>query len=164
MARHTRVKSLILFSSSATDHLKGVAYAIPGPVKHGSQGINIEEIDIIDGWGSSMTNHDKIPSVISYSNAENPKKPEEQWGADISDKAVAMLNTKLELDVQDNKTDELELTLQALDGMGDLNFSKVKEAHGYVLSHCCLRLVGSHLRLATRITPGNAPRTSLPTI
>jgi hypothetical protein len=37
-----------------------------------------------------------------------------------------MFNTKLELDVQDNKSDELDLVLAVLDGVDDLNFETVK--------------------------------------
>lgn len=42
-----------------------------------------------------------------------------------------MINTKLELDVQDNKTDELELILAVLEGMNNLDFSNVKASRGY---------------------------------
>lgn len=42
-----------------------------------------------------------------------------------------MINTKLELDLLDNKSEELDLILQALDGMNNLNFEHVKAAKGY---------------------------------
>ena len=76
-----------------------------------------------------MGNHNKIPSVYSYS----PASPagEQQWGASLSPDAIAMVNTKLELDVQENKLDELELILQVLDGTGDLEFEHVKKSKGY---------------------------------
>ena len=77
-----------------------------------------------------MGNHDKIPSVYSYS--PGSQAGEQQWGASLSPEAVAMVNTKLELDVQDNKSDELELILQALDGMHNLDFQHVKASQGYV--------------------------------
>lgn len=74
-----------------------------------------------------MNNEPKVPSVKSYS---RPKNGEKQWGKDLSEKAVTMILTKLELDVQDNKTDELELILMALEGMKNLKFSHVKQARG----------------------------------
>ncbi len=88
-------------------------------------------INIVKDWGREMSNTDKVPSVISYSAVSNDEYPEQQWGSDLSPDAVAMVNSKLELDVQDNKSDELDLILQALDGMSDLNFDNVKSAKGY---------------------------------
>jgi len=41
-----------------------------------------------------------------------------------------MINTKLELDVLENKSDELELIIHALEGMDNLNFNHVKAAKG----------------------------------
>ena len=41
-----------------------------------------------------------------------------------------MVNTKLELDVQDNVADELDLIIQSLDGMSNLDFDHVKQARG----------------------------------
>lgn len=75
-----------------------------------------------------MNNEPKVPSVYSYS---RPQNGEQQWGKDLSKGAVTMILTKLELDVQDNKTDELELILMALEGMSNLKFSHVKAAKGY---------------------------------
>lgn len=75
-----------------------------------------------------MGNHDKIPSIISYSPASSAR--EQQWGASISPDAVTMVNTKMELDVQDNKSDELALILQVLEGMGNLDFDHVRDARG----------------------------------
>jgi len=75
-----------------------------------------------------MSNKDKVPSVYSYSPAPNG---EQQWGDSLSPKAVTMINTKLELDVQDNKSDELELILQVLDGMKNLHFDHVRACRGY---------------------------------
>jgi molecular chaperone DnaK (HSP70) len=70
----------------------------------------------------------KIPSVISYSPNSND---EQQWGKSLSPESVAMINTKLELDAQDNKTDELELILAVLEGMSNLNFQHVRASKGY---------------------------------
>jgi hypothetical protein len=74
-----------------------------------------------------MTNHFKIPSVFSYSPSEDGQL---QWGANINPSAVTMVNTKLELDVQDNKIEELELLLQVLDGTRNLKFEHVKNSKG----------------------------------
>jgi hypothetical protein len=75
-----------------------------------------------------MSNIDKIPSVYSYSPALNG---EQQWGESLSPKAVTMINTKLELNVQDNKLDELELILRVLDGTKNLHFGHVRARKGY---------------------------------
>jgi hypothetical protein len=74
-----------------------------------------------------MNNTSKVPSAFSYTEAESG---EAQWGNDMNASAVAMVHTKLELDVQDRKSDELALILQNLDGMKDLSFSYVKECNG----------------------------------
>ena len=66
-----------------------------------------------------MDNHDKVPSVISYSRPS--EKGEQQWGSSLSQDAVAMVHTKLELGMQ-NVLGELDMTLQVLDGMNNLDF------------------------------------------
>lgn len=76
-----------------------------------------------------MSNEVKIPSVISYSPSTH--KGEEQFGASLSPDAVAMINTKLELEAQDTRLDELDLIIQVLEGTKDLNFEHVKRAQGY---------------------------------
>jgi hypothetical protein len=74
-----------------------------------------------------MGNSDKIPSVISYS---PPTKAKElQWGSSLSPDALAMINTKLELDSSE-RSEELDLLLQALDGMKNLNFEYIKASRG----------------------------------
>lgn len=70
----------------------------------------------------------KIPSIISYSPNQDG---EQQWGNSLSPDAVIMINTKLELDVQDNKMDELELILAVLEGTKDLNFEYIRASKGY---------------------------------
>jgi hypothetical protein len=80
-------------------------------------------------WGKKMGNHNKIPSVYSYSPTSSGG--EQQWGASLSPEAVTMVNTKLELDVQDNKLDELELIMQVLDETCNLEFDNVKKLRGY---------------------------------
>ena len=74
-----------------------------------------------------MGNHEKIPSVISYSLATHNR--EKQWGKDLSPQAVAMVHTKLQLDVADTAS-ELELISQALDGMRNLDFQYIKASGG----------------------------------
>ncbi|KAH0556986.1 hypothetical protein GP486_005225 [Trichoglossum hirsutum] len=107
-----------------TNDLKGVAFATPR-----SGNASLEDIEVLYKWGSNMGNHNKIPSVISYSPAS--AAGEQQWGASLSPDAVTMVNTKLELDVQANKLDELELILQVLDGTRNMGFANVKESQGY---------------------------------
>jgi hypothetical protein len=72
-----------------------------------------------------MGNHMKIPSVISYSLRSQAN--EQQWGTDLSPQAIAMVHTKLQIDV-DKTSAELDLILQALDGMHDLNFQYIIDA------------------------------------
>lgn len=71
---------------------------------------------------------EKVPSVISYS---PPVNDEAQWGPQIATDAVTMVNTKLELEVQAKKIDELELTLQVLEGTGGLAFDHVKRSGAF---------------------------------
>ncbi|KAI9868488.1 MAG: hypothetical protein M1813_005932 [Trichoglossum hirsutum] len=106
----------------------GVAFAAPKLDDYGRT-----KIFIVDNWGPAGTNRDKIPSVISYSPASKGERQwrERQWGDNLSPDSVAMVNTKLELDVQDSKLDELELILLALDGMGNLGFDNVKASKGH---------------------------------
>lgn len=101
---------------------KGVAFATP---KSGNAGLR--EVEVVRDWGPQMSNSSKIPSVISYTHSIH----DQQWGASISEDAVTMLNTKMELDVLDNKLDELELILQVLEGTCNLDFDNVKKCHGY---------------------------------
>lgn len=89
----------------------------------------LAEIDVVHDWGPQMRNTPKIPSIISYS----PASPtgEQQWGYSLSKDAVAMTNTKLELDVQDDRLDELELTLKLLEGTSNLQFNHVRVSSGF---------------------------------
>jgi hypothetical protein len=86
----------------------------------------LEEIDIVQDWSPGMGNHLKIPSVISYSLSVNR---EQQWGTDLSPQAIAMVHTKLQLDVDDPSV-ELDLILQALDGMQNLHFQYIIDSGG----------------------------------
>ncbi|KAH6665947.1 hypothetical protein B0J14DRAFT_203950 [Halenospora varia] len=88
---------------------------------------DLDEIRVVTNFGDGfrMGNTDKVPSVISYS----PKTGgEQQFGFSLSEEAVRMQHSKLELDVQETKLDELELILQVMDGMKDLAFEHVKTA------------------------------------
>lgn len=69
-----------------------------------------------------MDNHDKVPSVISYSKCSTAG--ERQWGSNLSPDAISMVHTKLELGVQ-SVLGELDMTLQVLDGMMDLNIGAI---------------------------------------
>jgi hypothetical protein len=74
-----------------------------------------------------MPNDDKIPSVYSYSPASNAR--EEQWGASLSPEAVAMVHTKLQLDVH-SASEELDFILDALEGMHNLHFQHIRAGGG----------------------------------
>ena len=69
-----------------------------------------------------MNNHRKVRSLISYS---PPVNMEVQWGSDISENAVTVVNTKLELEPRDSLLDELDLTLHVLRGTKYLAFDKL---------------------------------------
>lgn len=72
-----------------------------------------------------MSNMEKVPSVQSYT---TPTRGEAQWGTDLSEEAITMLNQKLELEQQSNKIDELDLTLYVLRGAGYLSFEHIQKA------------------------------------
>lgn len=91
----------------------GVAYA-----NLSEDGAAAEVINIAD-WGLGMNNASKVPTVISYS-APNEL---DTWGSSLSNDAIAMCNSKLQLDVQESKLDELDATLAVLEGMKNLDFS-----------------------------------------
>jgi hypothetical protein len=76
---------------------------------------------------NNMSNADKVPSVYSYTKAPSG---EEQWGNDFSDNAVTMVHTKLQLDAQQSKLDELDIILDNLDGMHDLSINHVVKTDG----------------------------------
>lgn len=107
-----------------SDFIAGIAYAI-----HDNSHPELSNIRTVTNWGDDMSNEVKIPSVISYSPSTD--KREQQVGASLSPDAVAMVNTKLELEVQDTRLDELDLIIQVLAGTKNLNFEQVKRAQGY---------------------------------
>lgn len=83
------------------------------------------DIELMQDYGEKMSNQLKVPSVYSYSLATNGEK---QWGMDVADNSITMVNTKMQFDVQDTRIDELETTLQILQGTGFLDFNHVKDA------------------------------------
>lgn len=106
--------------------LSGMAYATPS-----AETLPLSEITSVEVWNNAMDNHKKVPSVKSYSHPS--ERGEEQWGSDLSPDAISMVHTKLELH-QQNVSDELNLILQALEGMDDLKFDSLKQrevAPGY---------------------------------
>jgi hypothetical protein len=68
----------------------------------------------------------KVPSEISYSGAKNFER---QWGYDISENALTLIWTKLELD-EGERSEELQLILNALKGMGNLDFEEIRNQNG----------------------------------
>ncbi|KAF2267873.1 actin-like ATPase domain-containing protein [Lojkania enalia] len=90
-------------------------------------GTTFTDIDVLTDWAPQMQNEDKIPSVISYSDP-SPER-ELQWGASVSPEAVTMIHTKLELDIH-SVSEELDLTIRALDGMKNLHFQHIKSSRG----------------------------------
>jgi hypothetical protein len=84
-------------------------------------GANLRSVDDIiarQDWGKDMDNHDKVPSVYSYT----PRVGTEQnWGSSLGPDAIAMIHTKLELDVQ-SIPDELDFILKTLAGVKNLHF------------------------------------------
>jgi hypothetical protein len=91
-----------------------------------------------------MSGDEKIPSVISYSPASEMR--ERQWGSSLSSNAVAIVDTKLELELQDS-SGELDLILKALDGMHNLQFQYIRGYRGFPPYPCKRpeRIVGDFL-------------------
>ncbi|KAN0102782.1 hypothetical protein V8E51_011095 [Hyaloscypha variabilis] len=102
----------------------GIAWATPDADR-----ADLDDISVLTKWSPKMDNDVKIPSVISYS--PRGVDDEEQFGYDISPDAITMVNTKLELEPQDERVDELNLILQVLDGIKNLNFDHVKSIRSF---------------------------------
>ncbi|KAH6663361.1 hypothetical protein B0J14DRAFT_609302 [Halenospora varia] len=122
--REIQTRRLVIAIDYGTTYT-GIAYATP-------LGSVVDRIEVVTVWGNRMRNQEKVPSVVSYSDCSRQKSPEDreqQWGEDLSPNAVAMIHTKLQLDVDDNDA-ELDLILQALDGMHDLTFQYIKDSGG----------------------------------
>jgi hypothetical protein len=85
----------------------------------------LNEIKVLQNWGSSGDdNNQKVRTMISYVKSSTG---ETQWGSNVSDHATAMVNTKLELEPQPTRFEELELTLHLLRGTGNLAFEHLKK-------------------------------------
>ncbi|OAG36308.1 hypothetical protein AYO21_09473 [Fonsecaea monophora] len=120
MTPHREQRFVIAVDYGTTYTGLGVAYATPN-----SNYLPLDEIDLMEDWGHNMGNHKKIPSVISFS--PSTEAMEQQWGYDLSEHAISVVHTKLELDLQD-VSGELDLMLHALDGMCDFSFQHIKGA------------------------------------
>ncbi len=70
-----------------------------------------------------MSNEEKVRSMVSYSDPRSI-----QWGTDISENAVAISNSKLELEPRDTRIDELEATVHLLEGARYLSFNHIRAA------------------------------------
>ena len=86
---------------------------------------HVEEF-ICSAWPGR--NEQKVRSEISYSAA--PSGEYHQWGFDIAPGSLKLVWTKLELDQQE-RPDELELILKAIDRMGNLDPDRIPEADGF---------------------------------
>lgn len=107
----------------------GTTFSGIGYVIHDNSSPELDDIRVVKNWGQKMDNDVKIPSVISYSPCT--EKDEQQFGASLSPEAVAMVNTKLELEAQDTRLEELDLIIQVLEGTKNLSLEHVKRAQGY---------------------------------
>lgn len=98
----------------------GIAFATPL-----GETATFSDIDIVTNWGKGYDNHDKVKSVISYS--DRSEENENNWGDNVAPDAVVMKHLKLKLDVQ-AVSEELNFLTQALDGTNDLNFQHIRNA------------------------------------
>lgn len=105
----------------------GVAYGWAGS-EHNNPNLGVE--DAGDGMTDCISwpvrNQVKVPSQIAYSSSHEHNS---QWGYDISPEALRLIWTKLELEKQ-NRVDELNHLLRALDGMKDLDLNEIAKTRG----------------------------------
>ncbi|EXJ56124.1 hypothetical protein A1O7_09055 [Cladophialophora yegresii CBS 114405] len=120
---------LIIGLDYGTTH-SGISYALVGRDQHvinaNASRNDQPGANIINVTSWSRTNAPKIPSVISYAPADGH---EAQWGAETSRTGIEMIWTKLQLEEQD-RLDELDLLLKALDGMANLNLNAIVGSRG----------------------------------
>lgn len=76
-------------------------------------------------WGSQMGNLDRVPSLISYTQAKDPL--DQQWGASISEGSVVIRHTKKGLGTSTNRKDELKLIPEAFDESINLDFEHMSK-------------------------------------
>lgn len=100
---------------------KGVAFATVSPEQEHAE---LSKIESLVNWTQKMNNRQKVPSVFSYTRVSTG---EAQWGSDIAENSTTMVNTKLELQPQDSRFEELDLTFHALKGMGFLSFDNIRQ-------------------------------------
>jgi len=86
----------------------------------------LRDIKVFREWSNSY-NEEKVPSAYSYT---KPKFKEDEWGDSFSEDAEIMVHTKLELDAQESRVDELNMILDNLDGMRDLSSEYVVSQGG----------------------------------
>lgn len=89
-----------------------------------SENANIDDIEVLQNWGPNGSNLSKARSMISYARTNDGKT---QWGSAVSDHNTAMVNTKLDLEPQPGRYDELEMTWYLLMGTGNLAFEHLKK-------------------------------------
>ena len=87
--------------------------------------VDVDQIRLVDVWPPRKTSA-KVPSEISYSSAPGRER---QWGSDISQEAVKMVWTKMELDQQE-RSEELRMILDALNGMNNLDLKAIERSRG----------------------------------
>jgi hypothetical protein len=100
----------------------GITY---GVVKMTGGTESLEEF-IFQEWPEGGNNLE-VPSEISYSVASHGGS---QWGYDIAPGSLKLVWTKLELDEQE-RLDELDLILKALEGMKYMDPNHIQEAHRF---------------------------------
>jgi hypothetical protein len=105
----------------------GFAFGWAGRDQNNSN-LGVEESD--DGISDAKTwvkgGEVKVPSQIAYAAGHEYNT---QWGYDISPGTLRLLWTKLELLTQ-NRGEELDHILRALEGMQDLNFEYIERSLG----------------------------------
>lgn len=105
----------------------GIAFGWAGR-EHNNSNLGVEEsddgIDDVKSWegGGEV----KVPSQIAYAAG---REYSTQWGYDISPGTLRLLWTKLELLTQ-NRGEELDHILRALEGMKNLNFEHIEKSRG----------------------------------
>lgn len=102
----------------------GTTYTGLAVAKTQSGHANLDEIEVLQNWGLHANNQPKVRTMISYANTASGER---QWGSTVDNHASAMVNTKLELEPQPTRKDELELTLYLLKGTGNLAFEHLKK-------------------------------------
>ncbi|KAF8867412.1 hypothetical protein BDZ45DRAFT_13223 [Acephala macrosclerotiorum] len=101
-----------------------VAFAFPRRMNNAS----FDDISVVEDWGPQMKLSSKIPSAISYSPAISPL--DQQWGASLSEDALVITNTKLELENSGSKEGLLGSISRLLEGTSNLAFEYIKTSKG----------------------------------